>query len=992
MTVLDEAAALVARGRGLLASYDEAVDPRRKALLLSGALTALTSARGLLEQAGAAVPPDASARVRFLLGLTLSVRYWRAVVQPEFGEDAAIRRAVLAERAEAVDLLTLAVALLDPADEDRAEAAGRLGLLLHARHEDTPTGESADGPQPEPVDGSARPDDLDRAVDALRLACPVPVPPGPWQALAGGAPYGAAPDADTPDTAEAGTAGDAGESGVSGADYDDQDPGFLATLGHALADRYDRDLAPADLAAATAVLEGVLDRLRPPPWTDPGDPPFRPAPDARPGAADLADPLELAVRERLAVLLAGDEHRAASPEQEERADRAVTHLELIAATTEPDDPYRLRASLSLLDRYWARCDGTIRPEDAPHRLARLRDLRRLLPPDHPLGGNVRWLLGGTLAGLARLDRYVATAEAYESVEVLREGLAGMAGDDPVRPASHAVLGTMVIAMREHDAEAFPTEEAVHHLTVAADSMEEEDHGIRRSDILQQLAHASIVQGQFSTDLAGADRVIGLLDESRAKPSGTEWSDEHLHGSLGAAMSKRFALTNEMADLDAAIRHERAAFRQAAPDDVNRAVYLENLSVSLYQRFLLGGDYQDLSASRRYHAEVLAFLARSAHAGVERLVARELPTLQRIRLMLDFQDALTVGDTERMGRLVAELEPLAAEVPEDDPLYLLARGDLGAATFLHAFLAAPERVDGAVALMLEVAAETPAGHLHKAVLTMRAAAALGMCAFNPVFSDHRTETALSYLDLLDACAAPDSLEGTRGLLLRAELLARRYRHARRPADADAALAAAGAAVEHLRRGTPTQLLVAARILIADVHRRRLGPDDRRLGRESGVDALRQTAASALLQAAAAPALMVARRAADQALKVAHWCLADHEAARAGGGPGGPAGGSAGGRPVRSPGIPTCGPPSRCWSSAGDSCCTPRPPPPTSPTCCGAPATRTSPPPGWRAERRVTTPAAARSTPCSARPARCWTRCPAAPPSRCRTTCAAGRSPH
>ncbi|MFD5921242.1 CHAT domain-containing protein [Kitasatospora sp. NPDC058201] len=853
MTVLDEAAASVARGRRLLDEYDAEADPRRESVLLSGALTAFASARGLLERAGAAAPAQASAEVRFLLGLTLSVRYWRAAAQPDFAEDQEIRSAVLAERTSAVELLTLAVALLDPGAPERAEAAGRLGLLLHVRHEDVLADASADG--------DARADDLDRAVEALRLACPVPVPPGPWRALAGRDPS-------------------------DEADYDDQDPGFLANLGCALADRHDRDLDPADLAAASAVLEGVLDGLRPPPWTDADGPPFRPAPDAEPGPVDLAEPLELAVRERLALLLVGDERRVATPEQELRVERAVMHLELIAATSAPDDPYRLRASLSLIDRYWERCDGTIRPEDVDHRLARLRDLRRLLPPEHELGGTVRWLLGGALAGLARLDRYVATEEARESVEVLREGLAGMAGDDPVRPASHAMLGTMVNAMREHDPETYRTEEAAHHLTVAVDSMQEEDHGIRRSDILQQLAHASIVQGEFSTDLGAVDRVIGLLDESRAKPSDTQWSEDHLHGSLAAAMSKRFALTNEMADLDAAIRHERAAFRRAAPDDVNRAVYLENLSVSLYQRFLLGGDYQDLEASRRYHAEVLAFLSRSQHAGVDRLVARELPTLQRTRLMLEFQDAMTGRDTGRMGRVVAELEPLVAAVPVDDPLYLLARGDLGAVTFMHALFTAPDRIVEAVGLMVEAAEETPAGHLHKAVLTMRAASALGLLALYPVYSEHRVGGALTYLDELDRAVDPASLEGTRGQLLRAMLLMMRYRHARLPADAVAALAAAGAVRDRLRRGSPTQLLAAATMLVARVHRQRLGPDDRRLGREFGLAALRETAAATLLQAAAAPALVVARDAAAQALSIAHWCLADLDAVGTGEEPGEP----------------------------------------------------------------------------------------------------------
>ncbi|WP_380283647.1 CHAT domain-containing protein [Kitasatospora purpeofusca] len=818
----DEARALVGRGRRLLEEHDEAADPRRAALALSGALTAFSAARTLLEEAGAGGPAGALAEVRFLVGLTLSVRYWKAVGQPEFGEDDAIRAAVLAERAEAAALLTITVAVYGRDAPEWAEATRRLGLLLHARYED---GATAGVPDP-----AARPDDLDRAIGALRLACPVPVPPGPWRAVAGN---------DAADEAQA--------------VYDAQDPGALATLGCALADRAGRDHLPAERAAADAVLQGVLDRLSP-------------------AAEDFAEPIELEVRGRLVRLLLDEQDGGADARD---ADRAVAHLERVVAATAPDSPHRLTSALRLVDLYCSRGE-----DDAARRLARLRELRRLVPPDHPLGGVVRWLLGDTLSGLSQRKGYTASAEAREGIEVLREGVAGMAEDDRVRPAAHGVLGTLVNAMRQHEPQTYRVEEALHHLTRALDTMQEEElGGLQRSEILHHLAHATLAKDEFSTDRAELDRVIDLLDAARARSSpDSRRPGHHPDGSLAAAMGKRFALTGSVGDLDTAIRHQRAAFRRAAPDDANRVVYLENLSVNLYQRYVVAGDQRDLEASRRYTEEVLAYLSVSELAGLERLVATERPVLERTRVLLEFQAAVTAGDVPEMVRAVDALEQLVAAVPEDDPLRLPALGDLGAALFVLALHGRSELLARALGLMTEAAERTPAGHLYKSFLSLRAAAALGALAIGRTeasFSERLAAAALRYLDdfLTDTGAGPAGLEGSRAYLMRAILLLTRYRRAGRSEDAAEALATAGAVREGLRHGAPTQLLAVATWIIAEAHRARLGPGDRRAAREAGLATLRGTAAATLLQAAAAPALVVARENAARALTIARWCLAD-----------------------------------------------------------------------------------------------------------------------
>lgn len=868
-----QADALVARGRALLAEYEDRAGSPAGARALSGALSAFATARGLLEDAGPAAAPAERAQVRFLLGLTLSVRYWQAHGTAEIAEDEEFRRAVLVERAEAVELLALATALLDPDRSERADAALRLGLLLHARHEEGVTGGA-----PDPA---ARPDDVDRAIDALLVARPDALSPGAWAALGGAGPDGAGQGG-----AGAGGAGDAARLGT-----DERGRVAAVTLGCALADRYDRDGAAADLAAAAAVLSGLAVDHRPLPPTDPGGPPPRPGPDDAAGPDGAADSVEQDARERLVTLLLKAAERADGDERHGYTEQAVHHLELLAATTGPDSAVRLRAGLRLVDAYQALGGGKVRPEDADHYLARLLDLRRLLPPEHRSGGSARFLLAAALAQRAPLDRGVATAESREAVAVLREALAGMAADAPVRAAAHALLGMLANTAREHEPELYTVEEAVHHLRRARELMTSEvEYGISRSDVLSQLAHAEIVQGEFTTDRAALDRVVDLIGESQARPSSTPGAEQQVHGALAAALAKRFTLTNAPEDLDAAIRSQRAAFRAAPPDDANRLVYLQNLATSLHQRFQLGGDHQDVEAALRYYDELLAVVDGPGRemAGIVP-VLRERPMFERSRLMLEFHIALTARDTATMGRVVERLEPLVLAIPADDPQRLMALGDFGAAAATYSlFTGDVDRRVRAVGLMVEAAEQTPADHLHKPVLAMRAASALGMLALVPVFSEHRAEAALRYLEEFLATTDPGGLEGTRGHLMRATLLLMRYRHAGRAADAAEAVATAGAVRERLRRGAPTQVLASVSALLADAHRARLGPGDRALSREVGLAGLRETAAATLLQAAADSALTVARDTAARALVIARWCLADlEEASKGAAGDDGPA---------------------------------------------------------------------------------------------------------
>ncbi|MGW1080683.1 hypothetical protein, partial [Kitasatospora sp. NPDC002522] len=792
---------LLDQGRAHLEAHEYDGEPAE----LDAALRVLTDATVRLAAVGGPASPAELAEARALLGFARAARHWQVREHPEYPADPAVQAAALAERAEATDLLGPAVALLEPGAADRDTAAAHLGLLLHARHEDA---------RADRADPAARPDDLDRAISAL------------YTALGHRPAHQAEPDHLDPDTHVL----------------------LVATLGCALADRYDRTPGAAELRAASAQLDYALDLL-----TDP------------------RGELTLEVRERLAVLLLAD------PDSPEQHDRAVEQLEHVAADSAPDDPLRLRAALRLADLYRERAaDGRARPADTDRQIDRLRDLRRLLPAEDPYGASARWLLANLLTPRAGLEGATIRALVVEAEAALRENLAALPADDPLRPPCHAVLGSLLTVLNQRDPAGYPIEDGVHHLETAVGTMAEVDHGIRRADIANQLAHATLVAGQYGTDQSQVTRTIELLHELRHSPTETAGFSQHVHASLGTAFGQRFTLSNSPQDLDAAIRHQTEAFRATAPDDLNRAVYLQNLATSLHQRYQVGGDKQDLDAALRYYDEVLAHAAAQPAEGTAQLLRAELPAIRRYRLMLGFQLALTAKDTAAMGRAVSELETLTEELAADDPLRELALGDFGAAMLIHAMSTGRgEPAVRAIGIMVQAADRTPPGTLYKPLLTMRAAGALSMLAVQPTFSEHRAQAALDYLDEFLADADRDSMEGIRAALMRSALLRARYRHAHRRADGAEAIGSATAVRERLRHGAPTEILATVSGLLADLHRERLAPGDRRTGRELGLAGLRETAAAALLQATADHALAVARDAAARALEIARWCLDDHQ---------------------------------------------------------------------------------------------------------------------
>ncbi|MYV51331.1 CHAT domain-containing protein, partial [Streptomyces sp. SID3212] len=311
------------------------------------------------------------------------------------------------------------------------------------------------------------------------------------------------------------------------------------------------------------------------------------------------------------------------------------------------------------------------------------------------------------------------------------------------------------------------------------------------------------------------------------------------------------------------------------------VYLQNLAVNLYMRYQSGGDLQDLLTATRYMREVSAILdggdTRVSHDLY--LIERDRPHLEHSLAQLQFMLAVISRSEPGMAAAVESARRLRDGIDEDDPERLRLDADFGLMLMVRSFHGgtARDRLDGLL-LMVETAEALPENHPERPRLLLRTASALLVTSFSP-YNRRGAEAAEGMLrEVIDA-AAPKSQEGLRASGLYAILCHSRFLHGRVPADADRAIEVARAARAQMTDRAPSPVSALLADVLADALRARSAPGDDEAGRRTGVTGLREAATVVLLQAAAEPALQMARTASHRALQIARWHLADGDLAGA-----------------------------------------------------------------------------------------------------------------
>lgn len=302
--------------------------------------------------------------------------------------------------------------------------------------------------------------------------------------------------------------------------------------------------------------------------------------------------------------------------------------------------------------------------------------------------------------------------------------------------------------------------------------------------------------------------------------------------------------------------------------------LHNLAVNLYQRYQAGGDHQDLEAAARYLREVGAVARGAATVPMEvHLIELDRLHIERALVQMQFMLALTERSDAGMAAAVESMRRLRESVPEDDPERLGVDADFGLLLVVRSFFGGTgrDRFDGLV-LTTQTAQALPEDHPDRPVMLLRAAGAMMATAFTP-YNKRAVAAAEQLLQDAAGVVAPQSQVGLRVDAALAILCHVRFLHRRAPADADRAVELARSVRERLADRPPSPLSAQIADVLAESLRSRSAPGDHAAARRAGIAGLRDAGTVVLLQAAAEPALQVARSAADRALKIARWCLAD-----------------------------------------------------------------------------------------------------------------------
>lgn len=374
-------------------------------------------------------------------------------------------------------------------------------------------------------------------------------------------------------------------------------------------------------------------------------------------------------------------------------------------------------------------------------------------------------------------------------------------------------------------------------------------------------------------------VEAVLPQARADPK----RQATLYELLGMALTVRAFGSGGDADLDAGIRHLTEAGRLTT-DPQERVQILVNLAGALQTRFFQRGELQDAETAVHYLDRIVAHLAadgaQSTASTIELGPAQGALAMARAILSLHRQDLAA------MDSAITELETALGSVPRNRPAHAKVLSDLGTARFLRLSLRDhPAERRQATAELVAAGESFPPHHLEFSLLRLKIGAALTVTALVP-YSAVGLAAAITWLrEGLQSGARTENRIRFQGALGHA--LHQRFRHEGETAALEEALTWLELAREELGDRPGHSIAVPLRLVPARAYRDRatagrpdepalqspLTQTDAERAGTLGLEALRAHAHNVLLQTGTDDALASARSAAQDALEVAGWRLAD-----------------------------------------------------------------------------------------------------------------------
>ncbi|GAA1021365.1 CHAT domain-containing protein [Acrocarpospora pleiomorpha] len=332
--------------------------------------------------------------------------------------------------------------------------------------------------------------------------------------------------------------------------------GFLANLGIALQERFERGGDPADLELAITSLREAVEI-------------------DHPDHAAMLSSLGSALRARF-------EHGDNLADLEE----AITCLRQAVEITPPDHPGSASRLTNLGNALQVRFARTGDLADLDLAISYLNQALDSTPRDHTT-------ILGNLAGAlqARFARSGAVADLEQAINGMRLAVESAPRGNPARAARLSGLGNALQERFARTGDLADLEEAITSVRQAVE-VTSRDHA-EPAMISNNLGNLLLTRFVHTGALADLDEAITSLRQA----AGTILHDHPgraMHRSnLGNALMTRFIRTGDAADLEQAITVERQAVEATPRDHPDRAIRLSNLANALQARYDRGQALMDL---------------------------------------------------------------------------------------------------------------------------------------------------------------------------------------------------------------------------------------------------------------------------------------------------------------------------------------------------------------------------------------------------------------
>ncbi|MET0235233.1 MAG: CHAT domain-containing protein [Kibdelosporangium sp.] len=309
--------------------------------------------------------------------------------------------------------------------------------------------------------------------------------------------------------------------------------------------------------------------------------------------------------------------RAGTPDDLESAIATSRHVLDVAPGGDPNlSSYRHNLGMSL----WLRYRRARRPKDLAEAIGIARR--------GTAGGEPGRTLCLTVLGLALFSRFQLSGskpDLDEAITLIRAAVS--------QPALLAHLSSALLTRFESTGDVADVDEAIAAGLTGADAFP-----VGHPDwvlAVSSLCTSFRVRYTHAGNQSDLDRAIGYGQAAvEALPNAMAL------GNLAAALRVQFEESDSLEDLDAALVFAHAAVETAAPDDPDRARYLDNLGAVLISRYRLLGDPGDLD-----HAIVTTRAAVSSTRTKRPLAQLETALLirfERTGALADLDEAIAIG--------------------------------------------------------------------------------------------------------------------------------------------------------------------------------------------------------------------------------------------------------------------------------------------------------------------------------------------------------------